>query len=327
MWGLALSENTAQPLISVIIPVYNEEENVRACYDALRDVFAHELGDCRYEFIFCDNASTDSSADILRQLAENDKNVRVIFNSRNFGAVKSAFNGLLHAKGDAIVVEFPADLQDPPELIVDFVRLWKAGYKVCYGIRAKREESSILSGIRKLFYRIIDRLVDFKLPHDVGHFQLIDRAVLNEMRKFDDYYPYTRGFIAYCGFKSVGVNYTWRKRHGGEKKSSVLNYLHQAINAVTSFSNVPLRVALILGFAFAAMSFMYVAVSIVWRLIFGSDAPPGIATIIIGMFFLSGIQLFVLGVLGEYLFAIHSIVRRKPLVVEVEKLNFDEEGK
>ncbi len=314
-------------LISVVTPCWNEVDNVEPCYEAVRDVFARELPEYDYEHIFCDNASTDGTVEKLRRLAASDKRVKVILNSRNFGPDRSLFNGVLATSGDAVLLFLPADLQDPPEILPQFVRKWEEGYEVVYGIRKWREEGRVMAGIRGLYYRIVNWLADIRLPRGAGDYQLVDRQVVVALRQFDDHYPYLRGMVARCGFRSTGIDYTWKRRQRGRSKAHLYSMLDIALNAVVSHSKIPLRLCMFAGFLISAVSVVYAAVSFVlvaldqlfWH---GSRAPSGIPTIIIALFFFSGVQLFFLGVLGEYVCAIHAQVRRQPLVIERERLNF-----
>jgi glycosyltransferase involved in cell wall biosynthesis len=309
--------------ITVITPVYNEEENVETCYQIVKNIFREQLPHYRYEHIFADNDSRDATPEILKRIAAQDENVKVIFNARNFGPIRSNFNALLAANGDAILVSLPVDLQDPPELIPQFVKLWEDGNDVVYGIRKKRPEGIILRNVRSLFYRLVTAWTPFPVPTDVGEFQLIDRRVLNVLREFDDYYPYIRGMIAYCGFRSVGIPFVWKPRHSGIAKSSIANYTDQAINGLISFNNFPLRVCFVLGICIAIGSVGFGIVSLIAALLSADPAPPGIPTLIVAQFFLSGVLLFVIGVLSEYVYAIYSTIRRRPMVVERGRLNFD----
>jgi polyisoprenyl-phosphate glycosyltransferase len=310
-------------LISIVTPCFNEEANVRECHEAVRQLFEKTLNGYRYEHIFCDNASTDDTVGLLKDIAQRDQGVRIIVNSRNFGPLRSLFNGLLSAKGDAILVFLPADLQDPPELIPDFVRKWEEGYQVVYGIRAKREEHSPMVALRKLYYRVVDKFADIAIPPDVGEFQLIDRAVLEALRKFEDYHPYVRGMIASCGFKSTGIEYVWRARRKGVSKSSIYGLIDLGLNGIISFTNVPLRLCMLLGFALSGASIAYAFIQLFVTLLFHKLSPPGIPTLIVALFFFSGIQLFFIGLLGEYIGAIHFQVRKRPLVIEKERVNFE----
>ena len=184
------------------------------CHEAVRELFRDELSEYDYEHVFCDNFSKDRTASILRELAAADPHVKVIFNSRNFGGSRSLFNGILSTSGDATMCYLPADLQDPPEMIPPMVAHWENGYEVVYGIRSKREEGLILRSIRRAYYALVSRLAEIDIPENVGEFQLVDRCVVDALRGFDDYYPYVRGMIASCGFKTASVEYTWKARRG-----------------------------------------------------------------------------------------------------------------
>lgn len=309
--------------ISVISPAYNEVENIRICYERLRDIFAAQLPEYRLEHIFADNASTDGTVEILREIAASDPNVKVILNARNFGPFRSLFNGLRYATGDAIVVFMPVDLQDPPELIPEFVRHWEHGIEVVAGARANREETWLLRTCRSIFYHIVNALSDFEITPNVGEFQLIDRKVWEAVMLHDDHYPYVRGIIASVGFKRLIIPYTWAERKRGISKNNLPRLVDQALNGIFSFTNAPMRFCIYLGFALAAGCIAYAFFAAATFLFVPSIAPRGTATIIVSLFFLSGIQLAFIGMLGEYVTSIHSQVRRGPLVVERERINID----
>lgn len=309
--------------ISVISPCFNEEENIQTCYDTLKAIFAAELPDYHLEHIFADNASTDRSVEILRAIASADPTVKVILNSRNFGPFRSLFNGLRYATGDAVVVFMPVDLQDPPELIPEMVRHWEQGIEVVAGERANREETTALRTCRRIFYRIVNTLSDFEIPENVGEFQLIDRKVWQAVVSHNDQYPYIRGIIASVGFKRLIIPYTWRARKRGISKNNAARLIDQALNGIFSFTGVPLRICSFLGVAVAFMAFLYAVVSAIIGLFVEGMAPRGTMTIIVALFFFSGIQLIFIGMLGEYITAIHAQVRRGPVVVERERLNID----
>ncbi|MBU0640349.1 MAG: glycosyltransferase family 2 protein [Planctomycetes bacterium] len=316
-------DQTRKKLISVVTPCYNEEMNAEECYRAVREIFARDLPQYDYEHIFCDNASTDDTANVLRRLAGDDPCVKVILNARNFGPLRSNYNGVMHTSGDAVVVFLPADLQDPPEVIVQLVRHWEEGYEIVYGIRAKREEGIIMRNVRKLYYRMVTYAADIHIPPDVGEFQLVDRVVVEALRQHDDYYPYLRGMIAGCGFRSIGVPYTWKARQRGISKGRLYLLIDQGLNGLISFTNIPMRLCMLAGLLLSVLSIGYALVSLVLALVFWRLAQPGIPTLIIAIFFFSGVQLFFLGVIGEYISAIHSQVRKRPLVVEREQINFE----
>lgn len=317
----------ARRLVSIVSPVFNEEDNVADCNRAVREVFERELPDYDYEHIFCDNASTDGTVGRLRDLAAVDPRVRVIVNARNFGPFRSTYNGLMATRGDAVLVLLAADLQDPPELIPEFVRRWREGHEVVYGIKAHREEGAVLRLVRKVYYRMVSRFADITIPPDVSEFQLVDRVIIDALRQCDDHYPYIRGLIANCGFRVVGVPYTWRARRKGFSKNRLYHLIDQGLNGLISFTNIPMRFCMGLGLLAAGFSLLAAVATTAAHLAYaGALAPPGIPTLIVAVFFFSGLQLFFFGVLGEYIAAIHFQVRKRPMVIERERINFDEAG-
>jgi len=311
-------------LISIVTPTYNESLNVEECYRAVKRVFEEQLPDCDYEHIFADNASPDGTAAILRRIAEQDPRVKVVVNARNFGPFRSNFNALRHAKGDAVLVQLAADLQDPPELIPQFVAKWREGFEVVYGIRAKRQESLTLRSIRKVYYRLVARLADIQIPVDAGEFQLVDKRVIEELLAIDDYYPYIRGMIADLGFRSTGIPFEWKRRMRGISSNNLYRLIDQGLNGFVSFTNIPLRIATFCGFGISVLTLLYAFVQLVLNVIFFRRfSAPGIATLIVALFFFAGVQMFFIGILGEYINAIHSQVRRKGRVVERETINLE----
>jgi len=314
----------ARKILSIVTPCYNEEMNIVECFETTRRILESELPEYDYEHIFCDNASTDRTLDLLRGLAATDPRVKVIANARNFGPFHSNFNGILATQGDVVLLFLAADLQDPPDLIPQFVRFWEQGYDVVYGVRRWREESFILRSIRRIYYRLVAETANITMHQGAGEFQLADRKVVDALRSFDDYYPYVRGMVAYCGFKAIGVDYTWKSRKRGISKNNVLRLIDQALNGLISFSNVPMRLCMAVGLFIAALSFTYGFFALIVNIIYYRQlAPQGIPTLIVALFFFSGTQLFAFGVLGEYLAAVHAQVRKRPLVVERERINFE----
>ena len=307
--------------ISVISPCYNEEDSLLNCYDAVRSVFEASLKDYNYEHIFSDNGSTDGTPMLLRDLAGRDDRVKVILNSRNFGPFRSMFNALRHAGGDAVITFLPIDLQDPPDLIPEFVHLWESGYEIVAGARVTREEAWLLKTSRSLFYHIVNRLADFEIPEKVGEFQLIDRKVADAVLQYRDYYPFLRGMIASVGFRRVVVPYNWKKRERGRSRLPLLMLADQAANGIFSFTSVPMRICSALGFVISLASIVYSVAVTIAALFDLTSAPPGIITLIVALFFMSGLQLLFLGVLGEYVTSIHRQAKGGPMVVERETLN------
>jgi glycosyltransferase involved in cell wall biosynthesis len=311
--------------ITIVSPCFNEELNVEACYRAVRDLFDGPLASYEREHIFSDNASTDSTVEILRGIAGEDPCVKVIVNARNYGPFRSNFNALRYATGDAVLVFLAVDLQDPPAVIPEFVRYWESGAEVVAGARNERDESLLLRICRAIFYRLINMLSDIELPLNVGEFQLLDRKVWAALMKHHDHYPYIRGIIASVGFRRVIVPYKWEKRRAGLSKNNFLRLVDQALNGIFSFTTAPLRLCTFVGFALASLAILYALFAFVAFFVFPDMAPRGIVTVIVGMFFLSGIQLAFIGILGEYVTSIHAQVRRGPMVVERERINIETE--
>lgn len=311
-------------LITIITPCYNEELNVADCYESVKTLFNKDLVQYDYEHIFCDNDSKDNTLRILKGLASADRNVKVIVNSRNYGPQRSTYNALLRARGDAVLVMLAADLQDPPEIIVQFAKKWEEGFEVIYGVRANREEHFIMKSIRRIYYRTLSRTSNIDIPIDAGEFQLVDRVVVDALRKYEDYYPYIRGMIADCGFRSIGIPYTWVTRKRGMSKNRLYHLVDQALNGLISYTNFPMRLCILVGSVISIASIIYSVVLLIINIIYFREiSTPGVPTLIVSIFFFSGVQLLFLGIIGEYISAIHQQVRKKPLVIERKTINFD----
>jgi len=307
--------------ITIVSPCFNEEDNVEICYSTVKSLFEDHLARYDREHIFIDNASTDRTVQILRSIAERDSCVKVVVNSRNFGLFRSTFNGLRYATGDAILVMLPVDLQDPPELLPEFVRHWENGIEVVAGARSTREESLTMRLARRAFYRVVNRLSYFEIPPDVGEFQLIDRKVLEAVLSRRDHYPYIRGIIASCGFKRLIIPYTWRGRKRGISKLNLPILIDQALNGIFSFTNVPMRLCAFIGFGIALLCMLVALISVILYFLDPDMAPRGVTTIVVSVLFLSGVQLIFVGILGEYVTSIHAQVRGGPYVIERERIN------
>jgi glycosyltransferase involved in cell wall biosynthesis len=308
--------------ISIITPCFNEEENVEICALELKKVMSERLSGYDYEHIFADNSSTDATLQKLRLLAAQDAHIRVISNSRNVGPFRNMWNAMKSATGDAVIPLLPADLQDPPCVIPELVKNWELGFLVTYGVRANREESWLMRLGRGTYYRIIKRFASAVIPINSGEFLLADKRVVESILKVDDQYPYIRGLIAQTGVKSASVPYTWVKRERGKSKNSLISLVDQAINGFVSTSRVPARLALLAGFLMSAIGILYASVTAALVLTSAVDVPIGIPTIIVGIFFLGGVQLLFLGLIGEYILSIHGQVRKLPPMFEVERINF-----
>ena len=307
-------------LISIVTACYNEELNVRELYTKVKEVMA-ELPDYKYEHIFIDNASTDQTVNILRSLAETDKNLKIIVNARNFGHIRSPFHAILQAQGDA-VISIVADLQDPPELIKEFIRKWESGCKIVVGVKKDSKESSLFYALRQLYYRTLTRLSNVELIEQFTGFGLYDRQVVDILRTFREPYPYFRGLIAEIGLPRAAVEYVQPQRHRGITKNNFYTLLDIAMLGLTSHSKVPLRLAVIIGFASAMASLGVAFFYLIYKLLFWSSFTVGLAPLVVGIFFFSSVQLIFLGIVGEYVGSIHTYVQNRPLVIEKERINF-----
>jgi len=308
------------PLISIVTPCYNEEGNVRELYLQVRAVF-ERLPKYKYEHIFIDNASTDATVAILKDIAREDKNVKIIINSRNFGHIRSPFHGILQANGDAVIL-LVADLQDPPAMIEDFIKKWEEGFKVVLGVKTQSHESSMMFFIRKLYYDLVGKLSEVKLTKNNTGFGLYDRRVVEVLREVNDPYPYFRGLISEIGFESAKIEYTQPVRKRGITKNNFYTLYDIAMLGITSHSKVPLRIATMLGFVMSALFLLLAVGYFIAKLLFWNSFNMGIAPILIGIFFCSSLQLFFIGIIGEYIGSIHTQVMRRPVVVEKERINF-----
>ncbi|MDD5678982.1 MAG: glycosyltransferase family 2 protein [Kiritimatiellae bacterium] len=306
--------------ISIITPCYNEADNVREVYEAVVHVF-ESLPAYDYEHIFIDNASQDRTVAILKEIALQDKRVKIIVNSRNFGHIRSPFHAYLQARGEA-VISLVADLQDPPELIKDFIRKWKEGYKIVVGVKQQSEESRLIFALRKTYYRLLSRLSHVDLIEQFTGFGLYDRQVIEIIRNINEPYPYFRGLIAEIGFESAKIEYIQPIRKRGATNNNWYTLLDMALLGMTSYSKVPLRLAVILGFCSAVISLFVALFYLVYKLIFWQNFSVGQAPLVVGIFFFSSVQLFFLGIVGEYVGSIHTYVQKRPLVVERERINF-----
>ncbi len=297
---------------SVVAPIYNEYDNLPVLYDRVREVMA-ATGET-WELVLVDDGSTDASTERIRSLAEKDKHVRPVIFARNFGHQIAVTAGLDYARGRAVII-IDADLQDPPEVIPDLVAKWHQGYEVVYAVRAEREGESWFKRLTAdIFYRLIYRITDVKIPLDVGDFRLLDRKVVDVISRMRERHRFLRGMATWVGFRQTGVHYKRAARFAGETKYPFRKMLKLALNAVTSFSYFPLQVATFFGFVSAGLAILAIPVVIYERLT-GSQAFFGQATTLIAVLFLGGVQLISLGVLGEYIGRIYDETKGRPLYV------------
>lgn len=307
-------------LISVITPCFNEEQNVREVYEQIKKVF-DDLQGYTYEHIFIDNASRDKTVDILKEIAKTDKRVKVIVNARNFGHIRSPSHAIRQAAGDA-VIGIVADLQDPPHLIKEFIKKWEEGYKVVMAVKKDSHESGIMFWLRSLYYRVLRRLSDTEMVPNFYGFGMFDRSVIDIINSLDDPYPYLRGLIAEIGFESAKIEYVQPKRKRGITKNNFFSLYDLAMLGLTSHSKVPLRLATMLGFLSSAVCLLAALFYFVYSFLYWSSFSVGMGPVVIGIFFVASVQLFFLGIVGEYVGSIHTQVLRRPLVVEKERINF-----
>jgi glycosyltransferase involved in cell wall biosynthesis len=306
--------------VTVLTPCFNEAGNVSALHERVRAVF-RDLDDVQHTHLFIDNASTDGTFSELRMIARGDPNVKLILNQRNFGHVRSPFYGLLQAEGDAVLV-LAADLQDPPEMIPELIRLWRQGKPVVLGQKKNSEESPLFFAIRKAYYRLVNRLADVDLLENVTGFGLYDRKVIESFRSLNEPYPYVRGLISELGYPVALVPYNQPLRKRGFTKNNFYTLYDLAMLGITNHSKVPLRLATMLGFASSAISFFIGLLYLIYKLVYWDRFALGVAPVVIGMFFFASVQLFFIGIMGEYIGAIHTRVNNRPLVIEKERINF-----
>jgi glycosyltransferase involved in cell wall biosynthesis len=310
-------------LISIVSPCYNEQDNVEYLYQRTRQTLS-QFPKYRYEHIFIDNASTDNTVEILRGLAAKDENVKVIVNARNFGHLRSPQHAMLCAEGDAVAMLL-SDLQDPPELIGEMIREWERGTPIIVGIKNSSDENSLMYKVRSSYYRLVARLTSVSVFEHFTGFGLYDRKVIDILRtSFRDPYPYFRGMIAEIGFPHKALYYNQKKRERGITKNNFYTLYDLAMLGITNLSKVPLRLITLSGFIFALGSISIGTGYLIAKLFFWSRFNIGLAPLVVGIFFIGSVQLIAIGVIGEYIGSIHTMVQNRPLVIEKERINFKE---
>ena len=309
--------------ISVVTACFNEEGNVEELYSRVRAAM-RLIGRYRYEHIFIDNDSKDGTVAVLKRIAARDHNVKVIVNARNFGHVRSPMHALMETRGDA-VIGIVADLQDPPELIPEMVKKWEEGFSMVLCVKSASEENPLMFWIRKKYYSWVQRLSSIQTFENFTGFGLYDRKVVEAVRSFDDPYPYFRGLIAEIGLPHAELHYEQRRRTRGFTKNNFYTLYDIAMLGITNLSKVPLRFVTILGFVCSLLSLMAGSAYFTYKLLFWSRFTVGVAPLVIGLFFLGSVQLLSMGILGEYIGAIHTNVQRRPYVIERERINFEYE--
>jgi len=308
--------------LSVVTGCFNEEGNVAELYERICNTFAKDLPDYTFELIVIDNASTDRTVEILKEIAARDKRLKIIVNNRNFGHIRSGYYAVLQATGEA-VVGMVSDLQDPPEMIPDFVRKWEQGYKIVLAQRTNTEESKLFHLVRTAYYRVINRLSDIELVSNATGFGLYDRRVIEDIRQINDPYPYWRGLICDLGYDRALLPFVQPARKRGFTKNNFYTLWDMAMLGITNHSKVPLRLATFAGFGVGAISFLVATGYLVYKLLFWSSFQVGTAPLVIGMFFIAAVLLVFIGLLGEYIGSIHTQILRRPPVIERERINFE----
>jgi dolichol-phosphate mannosyltransferase len=312
-------------LISIVTPTYNEIENIDELLSRVRlaiDTESHY----DFEILVIDNCSVDGTQERLRELAKEDHRVKVILNARNFGHIRSPYYGILQSKGDATIY-LASDLQDPPEMIPELLRGWEVGYKLVMAIKPVSKSTPVMHYLRKTYYRFIDRISDVDIIKDSTGFGLYDKVVLDSLRKIADPYPFLRGLICELGYEVKEIPFIQQRRLGGITKNNFYTLFDIAMLGIVSHSKLPIRIASFAGIILGILSIVIAFIFLILKIIFWNSFPIGSAPTVIGLFFLFGVQLFFIGILGEYIASIHSYVQNRPVVVEKERINFQVDEK
>ena len=311
--------------ISVMIPCYNEEENARPIYEAVKNELETSLPQYDYEILFIDNKSTDGTRKIIREICNENKKVRAIFNCRNFGQFNSPYYGIINTSGDCCIT-ICADFQDPVELIPQFVKEWENGYKVVIGVKTQSKESKIMYALRSLYYKAIKKMSNVEQIEHFTGFGLYDKSFVKTLRELDDPQPFIRGIVAELGPERKEIEYTQPQRRAGKTHNNFYSLYDAAMLSFTSYTKIGLRLAVFAGGAFSLIGFIIALVYLVLKLVNWYRFPAGTTPILIGVFLMGSIQMFFIGLLGEYIMNINGRVMKRPLVVEEERLNFEEEN-
>ncbi len=310
--------------ISILTPCYNEELNVREVYNRVRQVMIG-IGKYNYEHLFIDNNSTDRTLDLLKEIAAEDTNVKVIANSRNFGHIRSPMHAFKQLNGDA-VIGLVADLQDPPELIPELIGYWEQGYKVVLCVKKTSDENKLMFWVRTKYYQLVNRMSNIETYENFTGFGLYDKSVCNVIKSFDDPYPYFRGMVAEIGLPRKEILFNQPRRIKGITKNNFYTLYDMAMLGITNLSKVPLRIVTFTGLVAGFLCIVAAFIGLLYKLIFWDRFSVGTAPMLIGLFFFASVQLFCLGIIGEYIGAIHTFVQNRPLVVEKERVNFEFEA-
>ncbi len=309
-------------VISIATGCYNEVENIRIFYDRCRAALSRHP-EYDYEFVVADNLSSDGTREVLRRIAAADHKFRVIMNSNNFGHIRSPYNALLRTSGD-LVLYICSDLQEPPEMLDEFLEKYRQGYKVICGVKPRSKENPLMFAVRRFYYWLLARFSDTDQVHNFTGFGLYDRSFIEALRRYHDPYPYFRGMVGEIGMPRAEVPFVQEKRHFGKTKNNFFTLYDMAMNGFVNHTKFPLRLAGFSGFVLAFFSFITAAGYLAAKLIWWNSFELGMAPLMIGLFFFAAVQLIFIGVLGEYLGAVWTQVKNRPLVIEEETLNFDD---
>ena len=310
-----------KPLLSIVTPCYNEEDNVDELYLRVKAAIK-DLTTYQFEIIFIDNASQDSTVEKLKRLATVDPSVKIIVNVRNFGHIRSPYYGIIQSRGLATVY-LASDLQDPPELIPEFIKQWEDGYKIVMAVKPVSKGAALVHALRKAYYRVLDGISDVSILKDSNGFGLYDQVVLDHIRRIDDPYPYLRGLICELGYEIKTIPFEQHRRLRGISKNNIYTLYDIAMLGIISHSKIPLRIATFIGFLTSIVCFIVALIYLVLKLLFWQSFQLGMAPLAIGLFFLFGMQFLFVGILGEYIASIHTYAQKRPIVVEKERINFE----
>lgn len=308
--------------ISILIPCYNEVDNVKLRSNEIIEYFSRVLFRYDYEIIFIDNHSTDGTRDVIRDICFHNKKIKAIFNTKNFGQINSPYYGMCQTSGDC-VIPMCADFQDPVEVIEKFILAWEAGYKIVVGVKKNSRESRLVYFLRTLYYTLIKKMASVEQIEHFTGFGLYDKSFIDIMRKLDDPMPYFRGIIGELGPERKEIAYTQPQRKYGKTHNNWYTLYDIAMLGFTSYTKVGLRIATIAGFIFSAVNMLIAVLYLLAKLIWWDRFPFGMAPLLIGIFFIGSVQLFFIGLLGEYIMNINTRVMHRPLVVEEKRINFD----
>lgn len=307
--------------ISILIPCYNEEENVVPISKAVTEMLESKLSRYDYELVFIDNASTDRTRDLIRLICKKNRRVKAIFNARNFGQFNSPYYGMLQTTGDCVIV-MCCDFQDPVELVPEFVKEWENGYRIVCGIKSKSKENKILRFLRTCYYKLIKKMSDVEQIEHFTGFGLYDRSFIEVLKDLDDPIPFIRGIVAELGYRRKDIEYTQPKRQAGKTHNNWYSLYDAAMLSFTSYTKIGLRIATIGGFICALINLAVALIYFIFKLMHWDSFQVGMAPVVIGVFLVGSIQLFFIGLIGEYILNINKRVMKRPLVIEEERINF-----